>query len=781
MTSLEMNGKVITVQDIFFSKENISGINKKILEKNNFHDIPKEGKKQIIDLIIKNMKSVYKSIDLRKINKKNLESIFDQFNKVSLAEVEKELKKKDILSLIQPNASDLKFKRDFDSNPNGGNKIMERPTSSTSSFLLPPNFASEKNISNNKFDKLFKPIVDSIDDNYSFNQYQYGKGSDDIQKRMDGLISERDTETMMPGRPKTPEFLKPIKTKQESMNDKKNNNNDSNFPSKRTGRPDFSKEIPQNELNNFKSINEDDAELYNINNIDKPIDIKEIREDSRSFSDRLKSLQNDRGSVNIPQNRGKVDFTSDNFQNTFNSNEVTSQRDQELEEIPDYEPKTVEQIRKEKEDAFIAKKMAINNTVDEDALRMQNLQLPQKFQQSITMQQMHQFQQMKQNESPQLQKLKEMEEESLKQQLRQLQQLKQLKQLEELKQLKQLKQLNQLNQSQGQGQGQGQSQSQSQNQNQNQNQIQINRPEISKLLSANKNIDVKKIQETLKKLGMVEYSKVENLINENNLLKLQIRDLSSKEPKATESNIDIEKLKEKEKLLLKKEEELKGLIKNYNYVYGTTNVQLDISPSESKSVFNFTCNSIEHVIGIKLMSYSIPQARYNIEDGKNNLFKGKIENDIFEIKVPSGKYNIQELIKGLNKNEKIKFNLNLEEKIEISSDNTFDILSTPLSKEVLGFTNSYIGQESYVADRIWDLRIEEKAYLFLNNIDDTTPFALLYPNNQGNYQIKFEQPTTIDNLELVFKDSKGRLFNFNGLNYSINIQLEIINPEEILN
>jgi hypothetical protein len=181
------------------------------------------------------------------------------------------------------------------------------------------------------------------------------------------------------------------------------------------------------------------------------------------------------------------------------------------------------------------------------------------------------------------------------------------------------------------------------------------------------------------------------------------------------------------------------------------------------------------------MSYSIPIARYNIEDGKNNLFKAKFENDVFEIKIPSGKYTIDELIKNLNKNEKIKFNLNLEEKIEVNSDNTFDILITPLSKEVLGFTTSQLGQNSYIADRVWDLRVEDKAYLFLNNIDDTTPFALLYPNNQGNYQIKFEQPTTIDNLELVFKDSKGRLFNFNGLNYSINIQLEIINPDEIIN
>lgn len=770
MASLEMNGKLITVQDTFFSKENISTLNKKIIEKNNFHNIPKEGKKQIIDLIIKSMKTVYKSIDLRKINKKNFESIYNQFNQVSLQEVEKELKKKDILTIIQPNAADLKFKRDFDSNPNAGNKVMERPSSSSNTFLLPPNYDSEKNITNNKFDKLFKPIVDNVDENYAFNQYQYGKGSEDIQKRMDNLMNERDHETMMPGRPRTPDFLKPVKTKQDGFNEMKQSMSENTMPSRRGGKPDFSKEIPKNELNSFKSLNEDDTELYNINNIDKPIDIKDVREDSRSFSERLKTLQTDRGSINIPQNRGKVDFHSTNFQNTFDANVPQNDRNKELEEIPDYEPKTIEQIKKEKEDAFIAKKMAINSTVDEDALRMKNLDLPQKFQQSITMQQMQQFQQMKQN--PQLEKIKMMEEESLKQQLRQLQQLKQLEQLQKIEQLQKLEQSKQSMYSQ---------QNDPQKQSQVSKEMNTNKAEVSKMLSANKNIDVKKIQETLKKLGMVEFSQVQNLINENTLLKLRMKELSSKGNETPENNLDLEKLKEKEKLLIKKEEELKGLIKNYNYVYGTSNVQLDISPSESKSIFNFTCNPIEHVIGIKLMSYSIPLARYNIEDGKNNLFKAKFENDVFEIKISSGKYTIDELVKGLNKNEKIKFNLNLEEKIEINSDSTFDIIITPLSKEVLGFTSSQLGQNSYIADRVWDLRIEDKAYLFLNNIDDTAPFALLYPNNQGNYQIKFEQPTTIDNLELVFKDSKGRLFNFNGLNYSINIQLEIINPEEILN
>lgn len=367
---------------------------------------------------------------------------------------------------------------------------MDRPSSSANSFLLPPNYDSEKNITNNKFDKLFKPIVDNIDENYAFNQYQYGKGTDDIQKRMDGLMNERDHETMLPGRPRTPDFLKPMKTKQDSFNEMKQSNmGDNNMPSRRGGKPDFSKEIPKNELNSFKSLNEDETELYNINNIDKPIDIKDVREDSRSFSERLKTLQNDRGNVNIPQNRGRVDFTSDNFQSTFESNVPLNDRNKELEEIPDYEPKTIEQIRKEKEDAFIAKKMAINNTVDEDSLKMKQFQQMNKQQQLEQMQKQHQLEQMKKQhqleqmqkyqleqmqkhqseqkqleQNPQLQKLKDMEDESVSQQLRQLKQLQQLQQLEQLKKQNQPKE------------------------------ITSNKPEVTKMLSANKNIDVKKFK-----------------------------------------------------------------------------------------------------------------------------------------------------------------------------------------------------------------------------------------------------------------------------------------------
>jgi hypothetical protein len=153
-----------------------------------------------------------------------------------------------------------------------------------------------------------------------------------------------------------------------------------------------------------------------------------------------------------------------------------------------------------------------------------------------------------------------------------------------------------------------------------------------------------------------------------------------------------------------------------------------------------------------------------------------MNNEIIELKLNSGKYSIESLLEKLNtKSEKYKFELNEEQLIEIKSEELFEIIPTPLSKEILGFTLPCVEKNEYVSVKPWDLRIEEKIFLFINNLDDSTPYAVLYTNNQGNYQFKFEELIKLDKLELSFKDSNGRPFNFFGLKYNLNIQLELNN------
>ena len=752
---MELNGNIKTITDIFFSKDNISTLNKSLLEKNNLLEINKDGKKKIIDLLIKNMKYVYKSLDLKKINKKNIESIFQQFNKLSYSETQKELSSNDILAIAQPNASQLKFDRDFNSNPNNGNQVSDRPKPSQNQFLYPPDINTNKGTNNDKFDRLFKPIVEQVNENYTFNQYQFGKGSEDINKRMDQLNSERDGETRMNGRPTTPDFLKPMKTQLEKNNSTSQNSisqNECNMSGnnknsrtiqdipKRGGKPDFTRDIPHDELDmGFLSAN-DNGDLYNINNIDNPIELKEIEEDTRSFQDRLKSLEHERKSVNILPCRDKIDFTSENF-----SNNQMNNRDIEVDEIPDYEPKTVEQIREEKEIMEMRKRKEVREQSDfkREQFEAMRREMSEHVRRDISEQVRNIPEQVRRNIPEQVRNIPEQVRRNIPEQYNQTS--------------LSLDDNIQLN---------------SQNTHQ-----------LTKSLS-NKNLDISKIQNTLKKLGMVDAHEVENIKRENEMLKNQIEYFSENKLDLIkqEISLEFEKLNEKEILISKKEEEMKLLMKKYHYLYGTTNIQLDISPFEPQSNFSFKFGPVENIIGMKLMSYSIPQPRYNIESEKNNIFQIKnTDNEIIELILNSGKYVIDNLIKKLNtKSEKYKFELNDEQLIEIKAEDPFEIIPTPLSKEILGFTLSCTEKNEYISVKPWDLRIEEKIFLFINNLDDSTPYAVLYTNNQGNYQFKFEEPILLDRLELSFKDSKGRPFNFYGLPYSLNIQLEIDNPIEEL-
>ena len=60
----------VKIKDKLFSKDTISNLNKQLLEKFNLTETNKDSKKKVIDILIKNMKVVYKSIDIKKITQK---------------------------------------------------------------------------------------------------------------------------------------------------------------------------------------------------------------------------------------------------------------------------------------------------------------------------------------------------------------------------------------------------------------------------------------------------------------------------------------------------------------------------------------------------------------------------------------------------------------------------------------------------------------------------------------------------------------------------------------
>ena len=139
------------IQNHFFSKDTISNLNKLLLQQSSFQNLSRDGKLELINILVKHMKQVYKAMDITKINEENFSSIFDQFKKYSLIESLNEINKTNTLSNLQQSSSELKFARDFNSNPTNGNKLMERPSSTkinSNQFDQPNYLNSTENIYN---------------------------------------------------------------------------------------------------------------------------------------------------------------------------------------------------------------------------------------------------------------------------------------------------------------------------------------------------------------------------------------------------------------------------------------------------------------------------------------------------------------------------------------------------------------------------------------------------------------------------------------------------------
>jgi hypothetical protein len=180
---------------------------------------------------------------------------------------------------------------------------------------------------------------------------------------------------------------------------------------------------------------------------------------------------------------------------------------------------------------------------------------------------------------------------------------------------------------------------------------------------------------------------------------------------------------------------------------------------------------MDNVTDIKLNYYSVPNIQLNIEENKNNYLIIK-RNDIeTKINIPKGKYTIDTLINTLNdKLTNIKISLTQEQHIKIEDTTepkvNFDLIQTELLKTNLGFINNTNNTTQYISDNIWDLRINNKIYLYIRNLSDD-PFGVLFADSITSCQFKFKEPIQFDMLDIEFKDAKGNLYNFYNLPHTL--------------
>jgi hypothetical protein len=551
---------------------------------------------------------------------------------------------------------------------------------------------------------------------------------DEVQKMRQEELSHRNQ------RPPTPDFLKSVKSNPDRSDVAKHTESRSQPLGNPGAKPDF-KNMGSGSFNQgFQGLaNDIGGDLYSLDNIDKPLVDTEIVEDVASFEDRLKRLQSEREAVKPITQQKNVNFTDDNFPNS----DIGSNN------IPKHDPKEYD--------------------IKQAEIKQNEL--------------IRQAEEIKQNEL--MRQAKEAKRLELIKQATEAKRLELIKQAGEAKKLK-LAEENKSNKSSS-----------------------TSVDKLDHIRKSMKSVNIDTI-DTIQQINQLTQL-VDKLTNENNELKELIRNQDTKESSELDKIMDIKKqiaeefedlrikneeidgkfsifnLKELE--LLKKETEIKQLIENYDYLFRTRQMQVEISDQSNRSNYTWTMDPIPNVTGIKLMGYSLPEPKFNIEVNKNDYLHIKVNSNDIKLVIPTGKYTIDEVIYCLNdqlalSNPNIKLSLNTQQKVTIKSTNEEDkinIVSTQLSQYNLGFTDNHDTETTtLVANKIWDLRIEDKVYLYLTNLSEDVPFGILHFNGKSVSQFKFQKPFNINHLDVVFKDGKGNPYNFYDLTHNLSFIIEKI-------
>jgi hypothetical protein len=693
------------LQSVFFSKDTISELNKILLQQPKYQHLTRDGKRELINILVKNMKSIFRSIDLTKLSRQNIDSVFEQLKIHSINETHDELVKTNILDNYLESSADLKFNRDFKSKPTAGNKFIDRPEF-TKISINPSSLNQrikevehkrhEQRLNNDtitgfsndttstSLDQMFRPIVENIDDQQFVNNYDNGQKTQDITTKIKNIQEMRQSEIpTKKKRPPTPDLLKSKKTNPDR-------NNEPQQSVRQSGdKPDFKTTDSSNFNQGFQGLSNDFGgdNLCSLDNIDRPLVDMEITEDTSCFEDRLKRLQSDRNNIKQPPQQGTIDFAGTDFPKSKMSNVLTpiSRQEQSRQEQKKKELETQRAILiKQAENAKKAKLTPKISPLPADKFNS--------FKNTI----------------------------------------------------------------------------QSMNNDIKDDTYKVNQMTllIEKLEKENEEL---RNGSSMDKMIIVK----QQIAEEFDQLKIASEDIEVKQ------NALI--LRETE--LIKKDAELKRMISQYDYLFNQEQLQMEVFSHDNKSKYTWNMQPIANVIGIKLISYSLPAPKFNIETNKNDLIILLINGEELRIRILAGKYSIDDLLDTITNqsNQTIKMYLNNQQKViieAVNSDIKFDIKPTILSTNNLGFLLSAENKNNYISDKVWDLRINDKVYLYLTNLSDSMPFGVLHFNGKSECQFKFTQPFDLNKLDILFKDSDGFEYNFNDLphNLSFLIEKQILHP-----
>ena len=249
------------------------------------------------------------------------------------------------------------------------------------------------------------------------------------------------------------------------------------------------------------------------------------------------------------------------------------------------------------------------------------------------------------------------------------------------------------------------------------------------------------------------------LVKENQELKKMVNEVNM-------MKINNSILNQRENELFKKEVEIKQLLESYVNINNMKNISMNINFNEGKYDFKF--DRLDNIVNISLVNYSLPNIRYNITSN-NNILQYTINDNMKELVIPKGRYNIELLLEKL-KNNDFKLKLDFDERVVISSNNNIELHETNLLK-CLGF-NKVSGKE-LKANRIYDLRNTSKVLLYIKNLDNDYPTGVLY-NNRTNSSIEsYYDNLSLENFEIELRDENNNIYDLNNMECRLNFMLTI--------
>jgi len=211
-------------------------------------------------------------------------------------------------------------------------------------------------------------------------------------------------------------------------------------------------------------------------------------------------------------------------------------------------------------------------------------------------------------------------------------------------------------------------------------------------------------------------------------------------------------------------------------------LQLEINKSADEYIYKF--KEIDNIIGIKLISYSLPEQSYNFN---NSIINFKINGFQRSIKIEKGFYDINTLLMKLNENDSLHFSLNYKKRISVSNKtnsvtnneelitiNNFIFEYCDIINK-LGFIDLNSNNGILEAQNVVDLRNDSKLKLFLNNIDSNSPLGILNFNNSSICEFIFKNPITLNKLHILFKTIKNEKYDFDNMMYNLSLQLIRLN------